>query len=157
MQTVAPMRSLLLVAVSVVSFGCGRGLDFSEQVESHRCAESPTTAARLELAGRYEFGKQVQQGFAGTWGTLASMTLEPDGRASMMYGEGCLMSEVTGTWTSDEASGLLTVSAGQWTDADGNPLDVSALTLSRGTGGDLLASGATRQGAKLAQTWRRLP
>ena len=70
------MHALATILATLLLLGCGRGeLTGDGTVDT----QEPVTTSTQDLSGHYVFGPMVGQGFAGTPGRLASMTIKTDG------------------------------------------------------------------------------
>lgn len=154
------MRLLLASLLAVSALACGR----AGPLDPVDTSQPLTTVTPATLAGRWALGPNVIHGLPGPDDTVenagspyAVLTLQTDGSFDLMFGAGCIIEGISGTWVATPAGALLSMQPDpwqSWTDGVGAHPKPTALTAALDAG-ELLVTGVDEAGQPIAQRWRR--
>lgn len=156
------MRLLLASLLAISALGCGRDGPLDSVDTSEPLTTVTTTASGL--TGRWALGANVIHGLPGPDDTLenagspyAVLTLQADGSFDLMFGAGCIIEGISGTWVTTPAGTFLSMEPDQWqTWTDGVSAHPKPTSLNAALDGDeLLVTGVDELGQPIAQRWRR--
>lgn len=154
------MRLLLASLLAVSALACGRAGPL-DPVDTN---QPLTTVTPTTLEGRWALGPNVIHGLPGPDDTLenagspyAVLTLEADGSFDLMFGAGCIIEGISGTWVTTPNGTFLSMQPDQWQSwTDGVGAHPRPTTLNAALDGEELAvTGVDEQGRPIAQRWRR--
>lgn len=163
---VAPMKSALVVAVSVVSLSCG--LDVVEEAgASSQAMQGPGEVVGTQaFVGRWNLGPNTIHGALPEPGTpaptspYASLTISEDGSFALYYGGGCVLQGISGTWQATGALLQLHMTPNDWQTwpggADGTSSNLRpTLLLAQLAQAQLHVTGFDEKSAPVDQLWAR--
>lgn len=161
---VAPMKIALVVAVSVVSLSCGLDVVEEAGASSQAMQDSDGVVGTQGFIGRWRLGPNTTHGALPAPGTpaptspYASLTIAEDGSFDLMYGSGCVIQGISGTWQATAAGLQLHMTPDGWQTwpggADGTSSDLRpTLLLAQPSQTQLHVTGVDEKGAPVDQLW----
>lgn len=154
------MRLLLASLLAVSAVACGRAGPL-DPVDTN---QPLTTVTTTTVAGRWALGPNVIHGLPGPDDTVenagspyAVLTLASDGSFDLMFGAGCIIEGISGTWAQLPGAARLSMQPDQWQSwTDGVSAHPKPTALDATPDGDeLLVTGVDEAGQPIAQRWRR--
>lgn len=153
------MRLLLASLLAVSAFACGRAgpLDL---VDTNQPLTTVTTTTAL--TGTWALGPNVIHGLPPVDSTedvgtpYALLTLAADGSFDLMFGQGCIIEGISGSWVALPGGARLSMQPDQWqTWTDGVSAHPKPTQLDAALDGDeLVVTGVDELGQPIEQRWR---